>query len=1211
MRDMIFRPGTMKPGIDQRRLSKGGKKGEQNNMKRKFVLRLLAAVMAVSLTATSVPSSLLSTVETVYAASATDTATMTSADFTITDSTITINAGKTDASLYYGLVPSGVGKTSSDCGETLVQGDSSAVALNGTLEANTKYDIYSYNANTVASSTADTYLCTVTTAKISLTDAEVKICIDGGNDAAGDDLSSKKLTYNGQAQEGKVVKITPKGKNAITDASTIASNFDIVWSNNTNAADKDAKVAPTVTVTAKANSKYTGSAKVTFTIEPLTLTSANTRITINGSVYTTGATVRLPYDGLAQDPTIKVEAKLADGYKELVRKTDYDISYDGSSGTSNTNTTDSSGKGLNATTDAGTVTLVFSTVTGGNYTVDSSVTAGYIITKSTPATPSAPVIKDVTDTSFVIDTSDEDLRYTYQYLILTEDEVNNKTYSWPASGDKLTSAAVAGTGTAKKNITVATSSSETKATPAGGTAGNALKKQDGSTSLLLEANKTYYVVRQIVGDDNVTGTTVSAAYKVTMAKTSIASVVKSAIVGTNKIAAGADLTSNLKLTYTGKDTGKYDITLYDQAAQAGNVLSGGYEIKYYNDQNNTSTYWNAANEPQGVEDDTTNAGTVYIWAVADGSVYSGYVLVGKYTIAKADLTLTVGNQTMDYDGLGTVDGLTASATFNGQTVSITNMQGTLVEKSVGKRAINAVKPTNDSVYTNTGNFNISYDFGSTEITINQATVVLTAPSSITVAYGQTISLGAKTNVKEVTDALTYTLNNDSTSAVASALDLTTPGSITCTDYASIKDVTNIKVSVRLGSSTDDLAGNYKFADKDGKEISITVVPATATVKFPNDDGVKACQKNDGHTDKYQHATGTITVKSYTRRAAIAALVEEAGSTALGGANTDLAGIPVNGNVNSLGNYYTLNSKYSTAYVISADGSDLAQITYKYYKADGVTELYDIPTADGTYVVKAYLKAATGKESQVHGQDGSDSSDYAGSIKLIIGGGSSSSGTTTSGDGSYEKEGKFYDKNDILITDQFVTIDGNTYYADSTGSKVIGKVKFTAADGEDYIAAEDGTIYKDTKTTVDGKDYVVDANGVVLKSQIAITPSGNKVYVDKTGAIVKNKVVTYKKKKYYATRTGRIAINTFVTTKLGNKVYATKDGSLKVNVVFTVGKYKYYAGSNAAIATSGLTKTKSGNTVFATKSGKLKVNTTFKYKGTTYKANKKGVVKKVK
>jgi hypothetical protein len=29
MRDMIFRTGTMKPGIDQRRLSKGGKKGEQ------------------------------------------------------------------------------------------------------------------------------------------------------------------------------------------------------------------------------------------------------------------------------------------------------------------------------------------------------------------------------------------------------------------------------------------------------------------------------------------------------------------------------------------------------------------------------------------------------------------------------------------------------------------------------------------------------------------------------------------------------------------------------------------------------------------------------------------------------------------------------------------------------------------------------------------------------------------------------------------------------------------------------------------------------------------------------------------------------------------------------------------------------------------------------------------------------------------------------
>jgi glucan-binding YG repeat protein len=65
------------------------------------------------------------------------------------------------------------------------------------------------------------------------------------------------------------------------------------------------------------------------------------------------------------------------------------------------------------------------------------------------------------------------------------------------------------------------------------------------------------------------------------------------------------------------------------------------------------------------------------------------------------------------------------------------------------------------------------------------------------------------------------------------------------------------------------------------------------------------------------------------------------------------------------------------------------------------------------------------------------------------------------------------------------------------------------------------------------------------------------------------------------------------------------------VVFTVKGYKYYAGTNGAIATNGLTKTKSGNTVFATSSGKLKVNKTFTYKGVKYKANKKGVVTKVK
>jgi hypothetical protein len=169
---------------------------------------------------------------------------------------------------------------------------------------------------------------------------------------------------------------------------------------------------------------------------------------------------------------------------------------------------------------------------------------------------------------------------------------------------------------------------------------------------------------------------------------------------------------------------------------------------------------------------------------------------------------------------------------------------------------------------------------------------------------------------------------------------------------------------------------------------------------------------------------------------------------------------------------------------------------------------------------------------------------------------------------------------------------------------------TDEDGTKTIVDADGKVIANEKVTIDGKSYITDENGEVLTSQIAETPSGNKVYVGKDGAIVKNKTVTTGDgKKYYATGSGKIATGKFVTTAKGNLVYASKTGALKVNQSFTVNGKKYYAKASGVVATASFVKTASGNTVYATKSGALKVNKAFTVDGKKYVATKSGKIVK--
>ena len=220
-----------------------------------------------------------------------------------------------------------------------------SVTWNGTqLTKDTDYTVnYTDNTNvgnaTVTVTGTGNYISTktgsFTIAPAQLNDATVKV--------------NGTYTYTGQAQTpaSNDVVVTLGSKTVPSDQYTISA------SNNINAGQA------TVTVTAKADGNYTGSASGKFTIALASLNDA--KVEVSGGPFT--------YDGTSKDPTVTVTLDS----KTLSAGTDYTLSYSNSNG------------GDGNLTNAGTVTV---TATGkGNYT--GTKTEKFTIGKATPK-PTTP-----------------------------------------------------------------------------------------------------------------------------------------------------------------------------------------------------------------------------------------------------------------------------------------------------------------------------------------------------------------------------------------------------------------------------------------------------------------------------------------------------------------------------------------------------------------------------------------------------------------------------------------------------------------------------------------------------------------------------------------------------------------------------------------------------------------------------------------------------
>jgi hypothetical protein len=304
-------------------------------MKKKNVLRLLAFVMAASLTLTSAPAGLLSGTETVYAEQKASDA-LTLGNVTYTSNSISVAEAIATTDKQFLLIEAGSGDTPAKALDadwiTGLSGSDTRLSLHckaggsndnevddavsGSqyLKANTKYYIYwRYTGTTAVSDPLE-----VTTSKISLKDAIVTIEGETTTAKTGEyDQSDYSVVYKGKEWKPTVTKVQLAYDQDGDGTNDILSKDDLSqlkpeYKNNVNVGDKgDADgVAPTVIVTGKGD--FEGSAYVKFSITAYDLdaNAAKVRVLVDGNENGGKNKFTYKYTGLQINPTIEIQAQL-------------------------------------------------------------------------------------------------------------------------------------------------------------------------------------------------------------------------------------------------------------------------------------------------------------------------------------------------------------------------------------------------------------------------------------------------------------------------------------------------------------------------------------------------------------------------------------------------------------------------------------------------------------------------------------------------------------------------------------------------------------------------------------------------------------------------------------------------------------------------------------------------------------------------------------
>lgn len=167
---------------------------------------------------------------------------------------------------------------------------------------------------------------------------------------------------------------------------------------------------------------------------------------------------------------------------------------------------------------------------------------------------------------------------------------------------------------------------------------------------------------------------------------------------------------------------------------------------------------------------------------------------------------------------------------------------------------------------------------------------------------------------------------------------------------------------------------------------------------------------------------------------------------------------------------------------------------------------------------------------------------------------------------------FYEKDGVVLTDEWLDVDGSRYYVDMNGNRVSG---FCDVNGSTYYFDQDGVLQTKQWLTLGENSYYADDNGAILKNQW-LKLGKVKVYVTADGAMAKNKLVQigsktylfgadgkrskgfhdYNGKYYYTNKNGVVQKKEWIK-KSGEKYYVQKSGVRAQDKLLKIGKYRYY------------------------------------------------------
>ena len=152
-----------------------------------------------------------------------------------------------------------------------------------------------------------------------------------------------------------------------------------------------------------------------------------------------------------------------------------------------------------------------------------------------------------------------------------------------------------------------------------------------------------------------------------------------------------------------------------------------------------------------------------------------------------------------------------------------------------------------------------------------------------------------------------------------------------------------------------------------------------------------------------------------------------------------------------------------------------------------------------------------------------------------------------------KNGKiyFYDENNVMAVNRWITYGGKRYFATRTGAISTNSILEISQSGKPVQSEENGLKnYRDTVRYCTGSDGSIQSGIAKINGKYYYCDPAN----DDT--VLMGGTIDYKGKRYYASPDGSLYTNRFITFEDPERYYVGSDGSVQSGIIYVDGKYYF-------------------------------------------------------